>query len=302
MSELLARATGSACRARTAFPRGRPAITLAAYYDAQQGRPYSYLDGSDSNRDGTRGNDLLYVPRDAADVIVTNGTFDDLMRFLSAGCDVTPGTIVPRNACRGPWVHTLDFRLGVDFPRGTERGRALPRRPEPDQRVRREERPRGVRLLPEPPARPVERRPGQRPLHPQPQLAGPARVHGRPLRARRPAEPVAGAAAGALLVRTNRAGLRWRGPRSHRQCTLDASATRTARTNARPVAPAHRQPHPFLPGRLPALRSARFTGPCRASRPARIARRSKSRFGPGRGRPDTNHARSTGRLAMNLTC
>ena len=93
-------------------------IRLAAYYDAQQGRPYSYLDGSDVNRDGTRGNDLLYVPRDAADVIVTNGSFDDLMRFLSTGCDVTPGTIVPRNACRGPWIHTLDFRLGVDFARG----------------------------------------------------------------------------------------------------------------------------------------------------------------------------------------
>ena len=100
------------------IPAGPAGITLAAYYDAQQGRPYSYLDGSDSNRDGTRGNDLLYVPRGAADVIVTDGAFDDLMRFLSAGCDVTPGTILPRNACRGPWTYTLDFHLGVDFPRG----------------------------------------------------------------------------------------------------------------------------------------------------------------------------------------
>ena len=40
------------------------------------------------------------------------------MRFLSAGCDVTPGTIVPRNACRGPWIYSLDFRLGVDIPWG----------------------------------------------------------------------------------------------------------------------------------------------------------------------------------------
>ena len=100
------------------IPAGPAGVTLAAYYDAQQGRPYSYLDESDSNRDGTRGNDLLYVPRDAADVIVTNGTLDDLMRFLSAGCDVMPGTIVPRNACRGPWIYTLDLHLGVDFPRG----------------------------------------------------------------------------------------------------------------------------------------------------------------------------------------
>ena len=41
------------------IPAAPAGITLAAYYDAQQGRPYSYLDGSDSNRDGTRGNDLL---------------------------------------------------------------------------------------------------------------------------------------------------------------------------------------------------------------------------------------------------
>ena len=41
------------------IPAGPTGITLAAYYDAQQGRPYSYLDGSDSNGDGTRGNDLL---------------------------------------------------------------------------------------------------------------------------------------------------------------------------------------------------------------------------------------------------
>ena len=100
------------------IPAGPAGITLAAYYDAQQGRPYSYLDGSDSNGDGTRGNDLLYVPRGAGEVIVADGAFDDLMRFLTDGCDVTPGAIVPRNACRGPWTWSLDFHVGVDVPVG----------------------------------------------------------------------------------------------------------------------------------------------------------------------------------------
>ena len=40
------------------------------------------------------------------------------MGFLSAGCDVTPGTILARNACRGPWIYSLDFHLGVDVPLG----------------------------------------------------------------------------------------------------------------------------------------------------------------------------------------
>ena len=99
------------------IPAGRTGVSLAAYYNAYQGRPYSYLDGSDSNGDGTRGNDLLYVPR-AGEVTVTNGSYEDLMRFLSDGCEVTPGAILPRNACRGPWVHALDFRVGIDVPVG----------------------------------------------------------------------------------------------------------------------------------------------------------------------------------------
>ena len=100
------------------IPAGPAGVTLAAYYNVQQGRPYSYLDGSDGNGDGTRGNDLLYVPRDAGEVIVTDGSFDDLLRFLTDGCDVTPGAIVPRNACRGPWTYALDFHVGVDVPVG----------------------------------------------------------------------------------------------------------------------------------------------------------------------------------------
>ena len=99
-------------------PAGAAGVTLAAYYDAQQGRPYSFLDGSDANGDGAPGNDLLYVPRSADEVVITDGSYDDLLRFLSAGCDVTPGVIASRNACRGPWVHALDFHVGVDLPVG----------------------------------------------------------------------------------------------------------------------------------------------------------------------------------------
>ncbi len=101
------------------IPAGPAGVTLAAYYDLGQGRPYSYLDGSDANRDGTRGNDLLYVPGRAEEIIVENGSYDDLIRFLTGGCGVTAGAIVPRNACRGPWVSVLDFRVGIDVPAGS---------------------------------------------------------------------------------------------------------------------------------------------------------------------------------------
>ena len=86
------------------IPAGPAGITLAAYYNAQQGRPYSYLDGSDGNGDGTRGNDLLYVPRDAGEGDRhPTAPSTTMMRFLTAGCAVTPGAIVPRKRLpRGP--------------------------------------------------------------------------------------------------------------------------------------------------------------------------------------------------------
>ena len=98
------------------IPAGPAGITLAAYYNAQQGRPYSYLDGSDSNGDGTRGNDLLYVPRSADEVVVTDGAFDDLMRFLSDGCDVTPG----QPSCRATPAAGPGYTR-VRLPRGRRR-------------------------------------------------------------------------------------------------------------------------------------------------------------------------------------
>ena len=95
------------------------------------------------------------------------------MRFLSAGCDVTPETIAPRNACRSPWIYSLDFPLGVDFPRG-------PNEIELFLDVRNLINAFDARnglaefaFIPEPPARPVERRPRQRPLRLQPQHPGP---------------------------------------------------------------------------------------------------------------------------------
>lgn len=106
---------------RLDFDRAR--VTFSAFYNGQTGRPYAYTYGNDANGDGlgvNNSNDLLYIPRDASDVIVANGTFDQLMAFINAGncSDLTPGTIMERNTCRAPWTNTLDFRAAVDVPVG----------------------------------------------------------------------------------------------------------------------------------------------------------------------------------------
>jgi hypothetical protein len=106
------------------LPLGPTRATLSVYYNGQSGRPFAYRYSNDVNVDQGTTNDLLYIPRDANDVIIANGTFDQLMAFLEgSSCDdLTPGTIVKRNSCRAPWTNTLDFHAALNVPVGRYSG------------------------------------------------------------------------------------------------------------------------------------------------------------------------------------
>jgi hypothetical protein len=93
---------------------------FSLFYNGQSGRPYSVLFNTDVNADGTIGNDLIYVPRDMSEVVVTNGTAQQLEDFIANdnGLREHRGEIVPRNASRLPWTNTLDFRLAANMPFG----------------------------------------------------------------------------------------------------------------------------------------------------------------------------------------
>jgi outer membrane receptor for ferrienterochelin and colicin len=93
---------------------------LSLFYNGQSGRPYSVLFNTDVNADGTIGNDLLFVPASVNDVVVRNGTPEQLEAFIAgdAGLSANRGKIVPRNASRAPWTNSLDFRLAFDVPLG----------------------------------------------------------------------------------------------------------------------------------------------------------------------------------------
>jgi hypothetical protein len=105
-------------------PIGPTTATVSLYYNGQTGRPYAYRYSNDVNADEGTSNDLFYVPLDAGDVTIANGTFEQLMAFISAGdcSDVGPGAIVDRNTCRAPWTNTLDLHLDVDVPVGRYSG------------------------------------------------------------------------------------------------------------------------------------------------------------------------------------
>lgn len=91
--------------------------TLSLFVEGRSGRPYSTIYRYDYNGDG-RSNDLIYVPRDENDIILTSGTWAELDKYISddPALDKHRGQIVPRNASRDPWSTRVDFKIAQDIP------------------------------------------------------------------------------------------------------------------------------------------------------------------------------------------
>ena len=86
----------------------------SVYYNGQSGRPYVLVFNGDVNGDNRFTNDILYVPNNASEITVTNGTFDQLMTYLR-GDNSTAGPpaefrSVTRVAPRGPTRSISDMR------------------------------------------------------------------------------------------------------------------------------------------------------------------------------------------------
>jgi hypothetical protein len=98
----------------------RWSTTLSGYFNRQSGRPFSLLLDSSFpsiNGDGYDDNDLFYIPASADEVIIVDGTYEDLMAFISrAGYGDYKGKIAERNASRAPWNGTLDVHVGQQIP------------------------------------------------------------------------------------------------------------------------------------------------------------------------------------------
>jgi hypothetical protein len=92
--------------------------TASIFYSGQSGRPWSANYAFDYNGDARGTNDLLFIPASAAGYSFRNGTFDDLMTFVNAEECLSDyiGEIHERNACRSPWMNTLDARLNIGLP------------------------------------------------------------------------------------------------------------------------------------------------------------------------------------------
>ena len=103
--------------------------SIGLFYGGRSGRPYSSTyNYYDANGDASSGNDLLYVPNGLNEIILYDSkgviyadqaaAWAVLDAFISrdAGLNSARGKIVPRNASREPWFHSLDARIAQDIP------------------------------------------------------------------------------------------------------------------------------------------------------------------------------------------
>jgi hypothetical protein len=93
--------------------------SLSFFYNGQQGRPYDLrYTSTDANGEMTGGNDLLYIPANATEVLYTGGVYENFVGWLQRfpGATDYSGKIMPRNALRAPWANQLDLRYAVTIP------------------------------------------------------------------------------------------------------------------------------------------------------------------------------------------
>ncbi len=91
---------------------------VSLFYNGQSGRPYTFSFDGDANGDGRFTNDLLFVPSSRDQVIVTNGTWEQLDAYIENDSALKGyrGQIVARNAGRARWANQLDMKLAVKVP------------------------------------------------------------------------------------------------------------------------------------------------------------------------------------------
>ncbi len=94
------------------------ATTVSIYYNGQNGGRYSYVYNGDVNGDGQTGNDLVYVPLNANDIILTTNNYAALDAFIKGDSYLSGhrGQILPRNGGLSPWQNTVNLRIAQDIP------------------------------------------------------------------------------------------------------------------------------------------------------------------------------------------
>jgi outer membrane receptor protein involved in Fe transport len=96
-------------------------LRLGVVYTAISGSPFTYVLDGDPNADGFgsgAGNDVVYVPRDSADITLENPSayseLDSLIRSQTC-LRQQRGRLLRRNSCHNPALHDVQLRLARRF-------------------------------------------------------------------------------------------------------------------------------------------------------------------------------------------
>jgi hypothetical protein len=100
--------------------KSRWSTIFSMFWNRQSGKPYSHIYSwffPSINEDTFGSNDLFYVPSGPDDVVITNGTWDQLEAYLErTGIDGYKGEIAPRNVSGQPWVTQTDIAVRQNIP------------------------------------------------------------------------------------------------------------------------------------------------------------------------------------------
>ncbi|HSO22531.1 MAG TPA: carboxypeptidase regulatory-like domain-containing protein, partial [Chondromyces sp.] len=98
----------------------RWSTVLSVFWNRQAGRPYMNIffgNFPTINGDQYFSNDPFYVPSGADDVVITNGTWDQLNNYIELyGLDKFRGQIAPRNSLSQPYVTQTDLSIRQNIP------------------------------------------------------------------------------------------------------------------------------------------------------------------------------------------
>jgi hypothetical protein len=92
---------------------------VSLIYVGQSGSPFTYAVSNDINGDGFGGNDIVYVPRDSADMTMTNpADWATLNSYINSEPCLSSnrGRLLPRNSCRNPWTNFLNASVAKVVP------------------------------------------------------------------------------------------------------------------------------------------------------------------------------------------
>lgn len=108
------------------YADGRLATTISLVYIGQSGQPFSYVMGRGMVRDydNNEDNDLIYVPRNASEIVfVQNGTatpeqqWEAFNNYIESDKYLSErrGQYAERNGARAPFTNVVDLKLQQDF-------------------------------------------------------------------------------------------------------------------------------------------------------------------------------------------